>query len=181
MNRNILGPCLLAAGVLIAVTAHTASADNAGGSGCLDTEGFVVVGELEHVSIEPEGLRLKARIDTGAQTSSLGIVSQQPFERDGQRWLRFSVENPGGEEPVVMERPIRRTAKIKRHGAESMERPVVTFKVTMGDIELEREFTLADRSNYKFPILVGRNLLAGKFLVDVNRKYTTLQVEEREE
>lgn len=141
-------------------------------SACPDMAGFMVIGELEHVTIKPEELRLKARIDTGAQTSSLGVSSIQPFERDGKKWLRFSVKNPDSEESMDFEKPLLRTASIKRHGAEAIDRPVVKLKIMLGTKEMEREFTLADRTQYKFPVLIGRNVLAGKFLVDVNRRFS---------
>jgi len=74
-----------------------------------------------------------------------------------------------------------RTASIKRHGAEDMKRPVVKLKIMLGNIEMERQFTLADRSKYTFPVLIGRNVLSGKYLVDVNRKFSTKQTGGKEE
>lgn len=140
---------------------------------CPDTFGLVVVGEAEYVTLKSKELRLKARIDTGAQTSSLGVVDEQPFERDGKKWLQFSVLDPGSGEKIKFERPVVRIAEIKRHGAESQKRHVVMLTIMLGNIEMKREFTLADRSRYTFPVLIGRNVLTGQFLVDVNRKYST--------
>ena len=140
---------------------------------CPNISGFVIIGEAERVTIKSKDLRLKARIDTGAQTSSLGVVAQQPFERDGKKWLHFSVKDPDSEKLIYFERPLLRTTKIKRHGAEAMRRSVVKLKIILGNIEMEREFTLADRSSYTFPVLIGRNVLSGQYLVDVNRKFST--------
>lgn len=172
--------------VLFTVSLLTSSAAHAESGAasvadCPDTAGFTVIGELEHVTLTAEELRLKARIDTGAQTSSLGIDSQLAFERDGKKWLRFSIKQAESEKPIEFERPVVRTATIKRHGAEAMERPVVTMKIRLGSIDLQREFTLADRSEFKYPVLIGRNVLLGKYLVDVNRKFTTLAKGEREQ
>jgi len=150
-------------------------------AGCPDTQGLKIIGEIEHVTFTSNKLRLKARIDTGAQTSSLGIVSQQRFERDGKKWVQFSVVDPVSKKTIEHERPLIRKAKIKRHAAEAQERPVVKMKIKLGDIELERQFTLTDRSQYKFPVLIGRNVLSRKFLVDVNQSYTTKRTGAREE
>jgi hypothetical protein len=138
---------------------------------CRNVSGFVIIGEMENVTFREKNLRLKARIDTGAQTSSLGVISHQPFERDGSKWLHFSVKDPNSEKLIDFERPLQRIAIVKRHGAESMERPVVKLKIMLANVEMDREFTLADRSKYTFVVLIGRNVLRGKYLVDVNRRY----------
>lgn len=143
--------------------------------------GFVIIGELENITFKAKDLNLQARIDTGAQTSSLGVASQQPFERDGKKWLVFTVNDPHGNKSITFEKPIKRIAKIKRHGGEALERAVVKLKILLGNTEMEREFTLADRSQYKYPVLIGRNVLRGKYLVDVNRRFTSSQKGEREE
>lgn len=168
--KSVLLHCSVAAVLLTALPLAAASGVT-DDSACPNMAGFIVIGELEHVTLKPEDLRLPARIDTGAQTSSLGVSSMNSFERDGKQWLHFSVATADGKKSTDFEKPLLRTAKIKRHGAEAVERPVVKLKILLGDKEMEREFTLADRSKYKYPVLIGRNVLAGKFLVDVNRKY----------
>jgi hypothetical protein len=156
---------------------HNAPADK----DCPNICGFMVVGEIEHVTIKSKNLRLKARIDTGATTSSLNAQELQPFERDGKKWIKFSVTDPVSEKFYDFERPVVRIAEIKRHGAAAQERPVVKLKIMLGDVEMEREFSLTDRSRYTFPVLIGRNVLSGKFLVDVNRKFTTKHTGGKEE
>lgn len=143
---------------------------------CPGVSGFEIIGETEYVTLLPENLGFKARIDTGAQTSSIGVANQQPFERDGKKWLKFSINDPASAKLVILEKPLIRIATIKRHGAEALERPVVLLKIKLGRTEMEREFTLADRSQFEFPLLVGRNVLTGKYLVDVNRRYSAQRV-----
>ena len=181
MRNKTVKTCLLAISLLQVTTAAIAESAAPKDIACPDTMGLVVIGELEHVTFIEKDLRLQARIDTGAQTSSLGIDSQLAFERDGKKWLRFSIKNADSEQAIEFERPVVRTATIKRHGAEATKRPVVSMKIRLGSIELEKEFTLADRSTYKYPVLIGRNVLLGKYLVDVNRKFTTLAKGEREQ
>lgn len=140
-----------------------------------------VIGAAELVTFKPEALTLRARIDTGAKTSSLGVESQQRFERDGKKWIKFSVRDPNTGELVHFERPRTRGVRIKRHGAEPIRRNVVRLTVVLLGIESEREFTLSDRAKFDHPVLIGRNLLKGRYLVDVNREYTTKDSGEVEE
>jgi len=140
---------------------------------CPDTSGFIIIGEAEHVTFVAEKIRMKARIDTGAETSSLGVINQKPFERDGKKWISFAVQDRDNGKLTEFEEPVVRIASIKRHGAEDQKRPVVKLKIVLGKVEMKRQFTLADRSKYTFPVLIGRNVLSGKYLVDVNRKYSS--------
>jgi hypothetical protein len=181
MNFKIVISYLFAISLLLVAMTLFAEAGVSDDESCPNIAGFLIIGEIENVTFKEEKLRLKARIDTGAETSSLGIVSQQPFERDGKKWLRFSVKDPGSDKTIEIERPLVRTAEIKRHGAEAMKRPVVKLKIMLGKVEMERQFTLTDRSQYTFPVLIGRNVLSGKYLVDVNRKFSNQSTGEREE
>jgi len=148
---------------------------------CEDISQLKIIGELEYVSVIPEALRQKARIDTGAQTSSMGIMDSVFFERDGKKWVRFHVKDKIQNSVVEFERPLKRIAKIKRHQAEATERPVVELKIKLGQIELLREFSLADRSQFKYPILIGRNVLNNKFLVNVGQKFSSSKIKEYEQ
>lgn len=131
----------------------------------------LVIGGIERVVLEPEGLSFEARVDTGAETSSFGATEITEFERDGKPWVSFEAKGRSGKVETV-KRPVVRHARIKRHGGESLRRPVVKLRVVLGPLEELREFTLADRSNYEFPVLIGRNYLRDVALVDVGRKNT---------
>lgn len=130
-----------------------------------------VVGEMEMLTLTATGHSYPARIDSGATTCSLHATDIKRFERDGKKWVRFTVKADGKLEATTIEKPISRIAYIKRHGAEDQERPAVKLPIKMGPIEDTIEFTLTDRSKYTFPVLVGRNLLSGNALVDVSRRY----------
>ncbi len=139
-------------------------------------EALPVIGEAEHVVVEPQGIALKARVDTGAQTSSMGVERLDEFERDGKPWVRFIIKGPQNGEAVQFTLPVERISKIKRHGGESQRRPVVRLRVVLGSIDLKREFTLTDRSGFEYPVLLGRNYLMDAAVVDVSRKFTVKPV-----
>jgi hypothetical protein len=181
MSSKIIITSLFTAGTLLVASIFAAQSRLADDGACPDTLGLAIIGEAENVTIKPSNLRLKARIDTGATTSSIGMHSHEFFERDGKKWLNFSVKDPGSDKTVAFEKRVLRTAMIKRHGAEDMARPVVKLSIELANITMEREFTLADRSGFEFPVLIGRNVLGGKYMVDVSRKFSSHSMAEREE
>ncbi|MGQ9426803.1 ATP-dependent zinc protease family protein [Gilvimarinus sp. F26214L] len=134
----------------------------------------MVIGRNEWVWLELLGRNLKARVDTGALTSSLNAVDIQPFERDGRDWVRFRVpdeEHPEGGD--VYEAPLIRHVRIRQAAAEGLDRrPVVRLQVRMGDYVDVAEFNLTNRENMLYPLLLGRNFLRDIMLVDVARKFT---------
>ena len=132
---------------------------------------LLVVGSVERLTISPPGLKLRARIDTGAETTSLHADPIVRFERDGKRWVRFTLQASPDAEPVVMERPVERRVRIKRHDADSQRRYVVKLWLQLGEIKEHVEVTLTDRSDFEFPLLVGRNWLTDTAVVDVSRRY----------
>lgn len=136
------------------------------------TNQLLVIGAAEHITLDPPGIKVKARIDTGAETSSLHASNIIPFERDGERWVRFEFSPNEDAETVTIERPLSRRVKIKRHEAESTRRKVVEMRVRLGDIDEEIEVTLTDRSEFNFAMLIGRNFLTDNAVVDVSKTYT---------
>lgn len=132
----------------------------------------LVAGSVEWVKIEQTGQRLEARMDTGAVSSSLHAVDVVRFERDGDRWVRFRTLDPKtGENTLELERPLSRNVRILQHADDPDRRPVVLFRARVGDVEREVEFTLADRTHFQFPVLIGRNFLADHLLVDSARTH----------
>ena len=130
-----------------------------------------VIGIVEKVFVEPGGLLLEGRIDTGANTTSIGAENLQIVNEDGQDWALFNVKGTPIRAKVV------RFVKIKQHGAPSQRRAVVMLKVTISDVTQAVEVTLTDRSNFKYKILIGVNFLRDHFIVDVSRKFVKELVE----
>ncbi|WP_049785095.1 ATP-dependent zinc protease family protein [Desulfotalea psychrophila] len=142
--------------------------------------GLRLIGEVEPVTLIKSGVTMPARIDTGATTSSLDAKDIRRFERDGEKWVRFMVRDRRSGQKKEMKCRLSRNVTIKRHGEKSLKRPVVTVKSMMGGVRLVREFSLADRSDFAYQILIGRNFLQGEFVVDVNRKNVTTPMSEKQ-
>ncbi len=115
---------------------------------------------------------IPAKIDTGARTSSLHATEIERFERDGHHWLRFLLDiGLGQSEPVACELPRVDHRVIVSSNGEAQDRYIIKTRLRLGAVEFAAEFSLADRSDMKFPILVGRTALRGRFMVDSGRSY----------
>jgi hypothetical protein len=148
----------------------TACATGATGASSKSTGGAAddTIGAVEAVLLVEQEMALPARIDTGATTCSLDARDIKNVERDGKPWVRFVVVDRKTAREVEVTRRVVRTTTIKRHGAADSVRPVVTMEIVLSAAHTEVEFTLTDRSDFEYPILVGRNLLEGRFVVDVS-------------
>jgi len=130
------------------------------------------LGGLEYIYLDPPGIILSARIDTGAQTSSLNSLDMVEFERDGKPYVKFNIIDPNTGEKIELTRRIRGHTKIKKHMTESQRRPIVSLRVKLGELDEYISFTLIDRSKFKQQVLIGRNFLRDLAIVDVSREYT---------
>jgi len=131
----------------------------------------LVVGQLEQVWLPDPALALTARIDTGAETSSLDARNIELFERDGKRWVRFEIINPVTGAPESLERRLKRTVGISQAGSSATKRrPVVKMSIVIGRSNQTAEFTLSDRSHLGYQALIGRNILKDVMIVDVSKK-----------
>jgi hypothetical protein len=136
----------------------------------------LIMGWLEEIAIKPWNIVAKAKLDTGADTASLHGKDISRFERNGSEWIRFilELENEQGElRQYEVERPVTRNVKIKRHGARHQIRPVINMEFCMGSEIYKIEFSVTDRTKFSYPVLLGRNFLDGRGLVDSSNTYQT--------
>ena len=136
----------------------------------VSVDGLATLGAVEHITLPASGAVLKARIDTGARTSSIDARDIKYFEKDGKDWVSFGLANSAGK-IIKMNEPVTRFVLIKRHNEESERRPVITLETRVGDILVPTQFTLRDRENYEYPALIGARFLEKRALVDVATEY----------
>lgn len=135
--------------------------------------GKEIIGAIEWLYMDPPGRHFRARVDSGADTSSLSASEVVEFERDGDDWVRFTFEPDSADEPVQFELPIKRTVLIRQVSSDTPERRfVIELDIRLGQQLQTTEFTLTDRSNMTYPILLGRAFLMDLYVVDVSRSYT---------
>lgn len=137
----------------------------------------------EHVHLKELGLTLKAKLDTGATTSSLSAKNIEHFKRGGEPWVRFELAHKSATQRKF-ELPLSRVSRIKRRvddfdPAEEKAystRPVVLVTVQLGERQQAIEVNLTDRSAFIYPFLLGnRGLKALGAVVDPSQRLTAGQ------
>ncbi|WP_290797678.1 ATP-dependent zinc protease [Halomonas sp.] len=134
------------------------------------------VGRSEWIGLPDVGTYLKARIDSGANTSSLSAREITRFERDGANWVRFKLGLTDDDVVVDgvrdewIEAPVERRVRIVQASGEG-SRPVVSLMMTLGPIRETVEFTLNDRTHLNYPVLLGRRFLMDITVIDVAETY----------
>lgn len=129
------------------------------------------VGWREHVSLPAlKLLDLKAKIDTGAKTSALHADDIEFITVNGKRYVRFSVESTNGKKKFIKLRFLEER-EIKSSTGQKTIRPVVKTSIKMGKSEFEIEITLIKRDLMGFKMLIGREALNGRFLINPARSY----------
>ncbi|MFH0960582.1 MAG: RimK/LysX family protein [Pseudomonadota bacterium] len=129
------------------------------------------VGWIEKAIIVPSNTVLDAKLDTGAETSSINAVDINKFDRDGETWVRFTVVDKTGKK-VTLERKLLGVAEIKRHQGPPQKRLVVSLGICVGRHYADTNVNLVDRSRFKYPLLIGRSFMAGRLLLDPSVEYT---------
>ncbi|WP_273150642.1 ATP-dependent zinc protease [Methylophaga thiooxydans] len=131
----------------------------------------IVVGKDEWLWIESVNRVYEARIDTGAKTSSISALDITPFEKDGKRWVRFRLAPDDSDDSFEIEAPLVRYVKIRQASSNELDRrPVASLTVRLGKMTEVAEFTLTDRTQMSYPILLGREFLRDVAIVDVARE-----------
>lgn len=134
-----------------------------------------VIGLREWVALPELGVAgLRAKIDTGASTSSLHATEVEEFERDGQPWVRFNAHlgTPAQLRARRCEAPLVTMKRIKSSNGHAQARYVIRTTLALGDRVWEVEFTLACRKSMRYRLLIGsKALVHGQLVVNPGLKY----------
>ena len=133
-----------------------------------------IIGWREWVELPDLGIRhIKAKVDTGARSSSLHASEFKEVERDGVNFIRFKIHpfhrKPG--ENFEAEAEVLDFREVKSSSGKSTIRPVILTNVVLLGQKWPVELTLADRTEMGFRMLLGREAVRGRFLVDGGRSY----------
>lgn len=132
-----------------------------------------IFGYVERVVVSAEGFSLKAKLDTGAETSSLDARNIKRIRRSGERLVRFDVPDPETGQLVTLERPLARIVRIRQHDGPYERRPVVQMWLCIGHLAERVEVNLVDRGDFLYPLLLGRSAMRGSIIVDPELTFTT--------
>ena len=144
--------------------------------GATAASGRTIAGWVEMVRFPESDLVVRAKLDTGARTSSIFAVNVRKFKKEGKDWVRFDLylEDIRDEaHRITLEKPVLRKVRIKNHDGRHDPRPVIALDLCFDGRPYNTEFTLADRNEFIYNILLGRSFLDGVALVDSASQYQT--------
>ncbi|MBA2403162.1 MAG: ATP-dependent zinc protease [Bdellovibrionales bacterium] len=130
----------------------------------------VLIGRVEWISLSDIKIKHKARIDTGAKTTSMHAINIEEVEQRGELFVKFQTLDSEGK-VVELVRKIGTTQRVSNTSGFVTRRYVIKEKIKMGNIEREVLINLNDRTKMEYKFLIGRNVLLGRFIVDVARSH----------
>lgn len=129
-----------------------------------------VAGWKEWVRLPELGVELiSAKLDTGAKSSAIHARDIIEFEKRGAPWVEFLLcaeQSPNNNESVYCTAPVIDKRAIRSSSGHVQDRYVVRTLIQLGDETWPVEFTLANRDQMEFRVLLGRDALAGCFVID---------------
>lgn len=129
----------------------------------------IIVGCEEWCSFQTLGIpAVKARVDSGAKTSSIHALNIQTFKRDNNPWVSFEVHplQQNRKTTIRCEAPIIDRRSVKSSSGESEKRYVIQASMTLGQLEWDIELTLTNRDSMGYRMLLGREAMQYRMLVD---------------
>ena len=134
----------------------------------------VILGSEEWCSFPELGIpTIKARVDSGAKTSALHAVNIAPFIKDGQNWVKFDINPIQNNVKTIIhcEAPLVDKRIVKSSSGFREQRYVIQSSLDIGETKWLIEMTLTNRDSMGFRMLLGREAMSGRVLVDPEQKY----------
>ncbi len=130
-----------------------------------------IIGKKEIISIlDLELFELDAKVDTGADSSALHC---DDIFIDNENFVHFTLldEVHHSYHGKKMKMPLYKNKKVRSSNGELQIRPSIKVKVEFFGKKYNTIISLTNRADMKYPMLIGRKFLSGKFLVDVSQEY----------
>jgi ribosomal protein S6--L-glutamate ligase len=134
----------------------------------------VIVGSEEWCSFPELGIpTIKARVDSGAKTSALHAVNISPFQKEGENWVKFDINPIQNNTKTVIhcQAPLVDKRIVKSSSGFREKRYVIKTELQVGESLWQIEVTLTNRDSMGFRMLLGREAMSGRLLVDPEQKY----------
>lgn len=132
------------------------------------------IGWREFVSLPDLGIpAIKAKVDTGARSSSLHAFEMEMFRKENLDYVRFKIHpwQRSSQREIEVETPVFDIRNVKSSSGETSLRPVIVTLVEMMGEAWPIEITLANRDEMGFRMLLGREAIRGRMLVDSGNSY----------
>jgi len=133
-----------------------------------------IIGWREWVSFPALKLSLiKAKIDTGARSSALHAFDIEQFQQNGKTMLRFKVHPIQKDEHTTLtaEAELLEERQVRDSGGHTEMRPVILTEIALAQYQWPIELTLTNRSAMGFRMLLGRQALRQRFVIDAGQSY----------
>lgn len=132
-----------------------------------------LIGRIENIDLPEFGFNaLEAKIDSGAYTSSLHCHNIKSKKIDGKRFVSFKLldpKHPNYEDKEILAE-INAIRRVKSSNGFMQKRFAIKTKIKLGKKRYIIEFTLTDRRDMRYPILLGSKFIKNKFIIDVSKK-----------
>lgn len=130
----------------------------------------LLVGRREWLMLPEIGvMAVHAKVDTGARSSSLHAENIETFEKNGELWVSFLTHERHGRS-IVCETPVKQKKMVRSSNGIAQERVFIeTLARSSEGIQWVMTLSLSDRRVMKCPLLLGRETLSGRFVVDTQR------------
>lgn len=133
-----------------------------------------IIGSVERCALKELGIsKIDARIDTGAKSSSLQATNIEVFKRKNRKWVRFEVNYKldGNPVSITCETPLLTRRIVKTSNENSEKRLMIKTPMTIGEITYDIELNLANRESMEYQMLLGREALNGRFLINPSESF----------
>ncbi len=130
----------------------------------------IPLGWREYVGLPDWGIRVRAKVDTGARTSAIHVDHVEPLDGDRIRFEVVVKEKPE-RQTVWIEADLVREATVKPSHGKRQNRPVVRTVMKLGGVRRRIELSLVCRRGMLCRMLIGRRALEGRYVVDPEHKY----------
>lgn len=131
-----------------------------------------IIGHIELVDLPELNLyNIQAKIDTGAANSVLHCEDFKVIEKGGEQFISFKIKPSHNKSDIYsFTFPIFREGLIKSSFGQTEKRHLFNTQIRIFDQLFNIKLSLRDRSAMKYPMLLGKKFICGKFLVDVSKK-----------
>jgi len=135
----------------------------------------LTIGWKEYLAFPAWGIRqVRAKVDTGARTSALDAASYDLYHaEDGGLWIRLRLALRHGPTAKVreIETPVVRMVVVRNSSGMCEQRPLIETEMVLGPVRQRILLTVTNRAGMRYRVILGRQALAGDFVVDVSKKY----------